>query len=283
MVGLLAGCSTGSTPFSAGSATTPSATTWVLAQAAGVAGRTYVAVDGQRDGHRWNPVLGTRPSLTFVGSDLSVATGCNGSTGAASLVDGHLAVTGRRVTEIGCDGALNDQETWLNQITEDATVLVQGTRLQIRARSDMLSLVEEGPEAPEASLTDTPWRVTTTSDSRVAVPPADGPVELRISLDHPDPGTAGPANEVTGTLILASGCNSPAAPITVEFSSGVPTSMVVGSPSGLVKGGCSIDQLGYEAALFDDLGHDQVAIAMHGDQLTLSGATQTLTFTPPPR
>ncbi len=72
-------------------------------------------------------------SLTFTGTTMRVATGCNTLTGTVRVVDSTLVVDGLHGTEIGCEPPLMRQEQWVGQMLQ--------ARPRLELSGPMLSLL----------------------------------------------------------------------------------------------------------------------------------------------
>jgi heat shock protein HslJ len=88
-------------------------------------------------------VAGTRVRLSFDGDDLSAHAGCNHLFGTADLHDEQLTVGRMGGTEMGCEPALAEQDTWLQGFLGGGpAVALDGTTLTLSQGATTMELTE---------------------------------------------------------------------------------------------------------------------------------------------
>lgn len=184
-------------------------------------GRTFLsqAVTGR------TLVPDTEIRLTFNDGHLGATAGCN-SLGAPYSLDGDTLVIdeGMSMTEIGCDPARHDQDTWLADfLTSKPTILLAGSELTLRDGTTAIELLDRELADPDRELVGTTWLVDSiiTGEAVSSVPP-----EGHVTLEFPDDqsflatardctSAAGPVQIGSDTLTFedfgvdAIGCSSP--------------------------------------------------------------------------
>ena len=141
----------------AASTTTEAATTTTMDLATALAGRTFVstAVEG------YQLVDGTEIALTFDGSNIGAAGGCNQMGSTWSLEGAVLVVPELAMTAMACEpAALMDQDTWLAAVlTSRPTVALDGDTLTLTAEGTLVTLVDRETADPDRPLEGTTWNL----------------------------------------------------------------------------------------------------------------------------
>ena len=104
-------------------------------------------------------VVGSEIRLTFDGENLGANAGCNQLGGTWSLEGDVLVVPeNMRMTEMACDPALMEQDTWLAEfLTSRPTVDVANDTLTLSGGDVTLTLVDREVADPDRSLEGTEW------------------------------------------------------------------------------------------------------------------------------
>lgn len=133
--------------------------------AASVVGRTFLS-ESATDGGAPRPLVGsTRIRLAFTADNLTAWAGCN-------TLSGHVQVTGTRLvvgdlasTAIGCDPALQDQDTWLARIlSADPSYTLDGDHLELVSGTTTIRLLDRRVADPDRPLQGTMWQVDGIAD-----------------------------------------------------------------------------------------------------------------------
>lgn len=143
----------------------------------------YLSVEVTENGMPKALVDGTVIALRFVDGQVSVSAGCNSMGGPYSVDDGVLVADEFATTDMGCDPARHEQDSWVAglltsrptvDITVDGVVLSNPT---VTARFVDRSIVE-----PDAELVGTTWTVTGYVDGETAMSAvvASSPATLRF-------------------------------------------------------------------------------------------------------
>ncbi|MHB1137367.1 MAG: META domain-containing protein [Microthrixaceae bacterium] len=242
-----------------GDTTAPDSTAPVTTVAEGSGG-----LDGQSfesttvEGHEL--VEGSTVLLTFEDGTLSVIAGCNTISGAYSLQGGTLAFEGEpRMTMMGCDQALADQDTWLGGwLTAGVAVTETDGGLQLEGDGVTMDLVAGGEEV-DAPLVGVTWTLETISTDATSsnVPASVTAPTIEFAAD--------------GTVALTLGCNNGNS--TVTTSGDTLTFTVVAS----TRMACEDDAMTVEAAVTAVI-DGEVTFSIDGDRLTLTKGTSSLTY-----
>ncbi len=161
--------------------------------ATALAGRTFVstAVEG------YQLVDGTEIALTFDGSNIGAAGGCNQMGSTWSLEGAVLVVPEPAMTAMACEpAALMDQDTWLAAVlTSRPTVALDGDTLTLTAEGTLVTLVDRETADPDRPLEGTTWNLegVVAGDTVSSLPAGAGTPTLRFE---------------GGQLALDTGCNT---------------------------------------------------------------------------
>jgi heat shock protein HslJ len=109
------------------------------------------------------PVEGTTVRLSFFdATSLSISGGCNSQSGSYSVCDGRLCLSELSRTEIGCESALHDQDTWLSDFFLASPLVTQsGARLTLESPEAILSFLDREVADPDRPLVGPTWRIDT--------------------------------------------------------------------------------------------------------------------------
>lgn len=158
-------------------------------------GRTFVAIlitEGEADRRL---VAGTELRLGFDDGQLSVTAGCNSLSGPYTLDGEVLTVSDLAGTEMGCEPALMEQDTWIADVlSRDVTVSVEGAELTVSAADTTIFLTDREVAQPDASLVGSTWMLDSLIDG---VTVSSVPVGVTATVTFAD-----------GTYSLSPGCNN---------------------------------------------------------------------------
>jgi heat shock protein HslJ len=161
-------------------------------------GRTFVGDDVSVDDQPYSLVKGSQLRVSFGDQNIGAQAGCNSMGGDASWAGGVLVVDGKTLvmTEMGCDEALMQQDTWFADVlTSKPTLSQSASTLTITSGGTVIVLTDKEVALPDASLTGTLWRLDSivSGDSASSVPSG---VESTLELND------------SGDLTADLGCNS---------------------------------------------------------------------------
>jgi heat shock protein HslJ len=166
----------------------------------GLRGRTFVSTSVTENGKP--RVLAAGTAVTFRFSDdgrLSAAAGCNTMSGPVNLAGGRIEVTELAMTGMGCDPALQQQDTWLaNVLSGKPSWRLDGNNLVVSSGGTELALLDRREARPDLPLRGTRWSVDTIMDGDTASSAPPG-----ASLVFED-----------GTVRVETGCNQGSASYT---------------------------------------------------------------------
>ena len=140
------------------STSTTAAPTTTVDLATSLDGRTFLStgVEG------YQLVDGAQIQLTFDGTDIAAAGGCNQIASTWSLEGAVLVVAPPAMTMMACDpAALMDQDTWFSALlTSKPTVSVDGDELTITATDGtVVTFLDQSVANPDLPLEGTTWSV----------------------------------------------------------------------------------------------------------------------------
>lgn len=120
-------------------------------------GTTYVVTAITEAGTPRPLVEGTEIRLGFDGGQLSITAGCNSMSGRYELSDGTLTVESLATTEMGCDPARMDQDTWVAGLFARPVELRTGADASLTSGDVVLALADREQVAPDEPLEGTKW------------------------------------------------------------------------------------------------------------------------------
>jgi heat shock protein HslJ len=170
-----------------------------------LAGRTFLstATTGR------DLVPGSRVRISFTEDAIAANAGCNSMGGAYTVRDGLIAATGLMMTEMACEPALMEQDTWLAALIGGARATLEGDTLTLAgtagaAKDTTVTLLDRRVADPDRPLEGTTWVL----DSIVTGATASSvPAGVRASLRIEG-----------GTAAVEFGCNRGGGPATTEGS-----------------------------------------------------------------
>jgi len=196
-------------------------------------------------------VPGSQVRLSFEDGRIGANAGCNSMSGPYAVDGGRLDVGSLATTEMGCDEALMDQDTWLAWFLDGALITLAGDELTLAKDGITLTLLDREVADPDRPLAGTRWVVDgLVSGDAVSSVPAGVVATLVFS---------------EGRVAVEAGCNTGGG--TAEIGE---TTLTFG-PIGLTKMACGPDAMAVEQAVTSVLA-GTVDHAIEADSLTLSGA-----------
>ncbi len=163
-----------------------------------LAGRIFVADDVMVNDEPYRLVRGTVLRVSFEEGTVGASAGCNSMSGSAQWETGVLVVDGQTLsmTEMGCQAALMEQDTWFADfLTSEPRLLQSGTTLTMSNEDTVIVLTDEARAVPDAGLTGTMWRLDALATAG-AVSSVPSGVESSLQFDD------------KGGLAAFLGCNS---------------------------------------------------------------------------
>lgn len=194
-------------------------------------------------------VEGTTISLLFEADSLSMNAGCNTMFGGYTFDEDALMVEQLAMTQMACDPALMDQDTWLSEFLNGLPkAAYEGTTLTLTG-ADATVTFDEIADAP---IEGTTWVVTgTVANEAVASVPAGAEATLTIT---------------DGSAAIASGCNTGSGDVEVTE-----TTLTFG-PVATTRMACADDLMALEASVLGVL-DGTVDYQIHGDSLLITSTS----------
>jgi heat shock protein HslJ len=165
--------------------------------AEGLTGRTFLSTEVK--GHTL--VEGTRLSIGFPkDGEFTVNAGCNHLFGnLTSTANGKLSIENVGGTDMGCDKARMDQDTWISTFLSSGPAWkLDGDKLVLTSGSEELVFMDREVAEPDQALTSVKWTVDTLVTGEVASSvPQGGEAHLTFSGDGKVTGNTG-CNQLNG-------------------------------------------------------------------------------------
>jgi heat shock protein HslJ len=215
-------------------------------------GRTFVGADVS--GHAL--VKGTTLRFDFKDGNVGVTAGCNHLSGPATLTDGALQVGSMGGTEMGCDQALMDQDTWLAGFLESGPAATVDDQRLVLAKGGTTIAVEDEAQMQAGNPIDlegTTWQLESV---------LSGPGDEGTATSVPA-GVTPTLLIADGTIQLFTGCNRGMGSVEVTESTLTVPALA------LTKMACSQELAALESAFTIVLG-GQTGYAQAYDVLTLT-------------
>lgn len=157
-------------------------------------------------------LVGDMLLLSFEGAprEMSFSAGCNTHSGEYEMNEDVFTMLGMYATEIGCDMALMDQDSWLaNFFMSSPSVVHEGDTITFTGSDATLVFIDEEVAIPDRALQDITWEINTYFDGEVAttynldVSPSlhfasDGTVTANLGCN----GASGTYTEDSGSLTI---------------------------------------------------------------------------------
>ena len=131
-----------------------------------VTGRTFLSTG--HDDHQL--VASSQVRLVFLDATrLGMSAGCNSMGGQYTIKDSTLHVLGPiSQTEMACDAALMDQDTWIAGFLDGAAMTTDGLTLVLTKDGDTLTFMDEKVANPDRPIEGTTWVVEGLVQNQVA-------------------------------------------------------------------------------------------------------------------
>jgi heat shock protein HslJ len=219
----------------------------------GIDGRTFLStkVEGQ------TLVAGSTIRLSFNGTNIGLSAGCN-SMGGRFAVDGDRLLTDQMGgTDMACDPALMDQDRWVSEFLNGATIALDGDTLTLTRGDTRLTLTDREVADPDRPLLGTRWVLDgiISGDAVSSVP-----VGVNASLVFSE-----------GQVDVEAGCNTGSGGIQVVDNT------ITVSGIALTKMACEADAMTVEGAMGAVL-NGTIVYEIEAGVLTLRTANAGLTF-----
>ncbi len=210
-----------------------------------LAGRTFLSTG--LDGHTL--VEGTQIALSFEHTSMSASAGCN-QLGGTMSIDGDTLVVGDMMqTEMGCEEALMEQDTWLGSLLQARpTLSLDGDTLSVTSADSTVTLVDREVADPDLPLVGTTWVVDGLIDGDAI---SSVPKNTEASMTITD-----------GQATLHTGCNTGDALIEISDST------ITFEPVEITAMACEPDAMRLEAAVTNAL-RGEVSYSIEAGRLTL--------------
>lgn len=216
-------------------------------------GRTFIStgVEGRA------LVAGSTVRVAFGNGTVQASAGCNSMSGAYRIDGGRLVAGQLATTEMACDPALMEQDRWLADLLNGATVGLDGDTLTLTKGTTRLTLLDREVADPDRPLIGTRWVVDgLVSGGAVASVPAGVVAALTFADDRVD---------------VEAGCNTGGGSVRVSE-----TTIEVG-PIALTKMACEPARMAVEQAVVTVLS-GTIRYAIEAAMLTLDAGGVGLTL-----
>jgi heat shock protein HslJ len=167
-----------------------------------LAGTTYVVTAVTEAGRPRDLVDGTEVRVRFDGDRVVLTAGCNTMGGNYRLTGTRLTVHDLAMTDMGCDQARMDQDTWLAGLFAGPVELATGDHAALTSGDTVLSLADRRVVSPDLPLAGTWWQLDTLVDGGVA---GSVPTGVVAYLHFQD-----------GVAEVYDGCNGGGGPVEVD-------------------------------------------------------------------
>jgi heat shock protein HslJ len=223
-------------------------------------GRQFLSVDVTVNDVQRPLVAGTRIRISFTADSVGATAGCNHMSGRYRLQGGRLIVDQMGMTEMGCDPALHDQDTWLAAfLGAQPQVRLSGADLVLESSGTIVRLLDREVAEPDLPLLATRWTLTTITDRGAASSVPEG-VQSTLELS-PD-----------GNFSLHAGCNQGGG--RYEFDG----SMIRFSDVALTRMACDDARSQVETAVLAVIGADGLSFSIDANNLTLNAGDRGLVY-----
>lgn len=122
---------------------------------------TYVVTGVTVKGERRDLVPGTEIRLRLEDGRLTLTAGCNTMSGRYRLDGSRMTVGALQMTEMGCDRARMDQDTWVGGLFARPVQFTPGPDGAVISGETVLALADREQVAPDKPLVGTKWRLDT--------------------------------------------------------------------------------------------------------------------------
>lgn len=125
---------------------------------------TYVVTGVTQDGAQHALVAGTAIRVRFADGQVTLTAGCNTMSGKYALEETRLTVEPFATTDMGCDQARMDQDTWLAGLFEKPVQLITGDDASLVSGATVLALADREKASPDKPLVGTTWLLDTVTN-----------------------------------------------------------------------------------------------------------------------
>lgn len=220
---------------------------------------TYVVTGVTEKGTARDLVPGTEIRLRFEDGRLTLTAGCNTMIGTYDLDGSRLTVSALEMTEMGCDRARMDQDTWLGGLFARPVQFSPGPDGAIISGDTVLSIADREQVSPDRPLVGTKWLLDTVYQKETASSVPAG-VSAYIVF------------EADGTVGFYDGCNEGGGPATIEDGR-----IGFGDLTSTLRG-CTVDEVNRVADAFGRVVGGTVAYEIEENSLTLTRGAHGLGF-----
>lgn len=227
-------------------------------------GREFWSTSVTENGAERALVPGTKIQLRFDGKNIGASAGCNSMGGPYTIEGDTLRVTEMGMTEMGCDPARHEQDSFVAALlTDSPTVTLVGDTLTVESGTVRLELLDATVANPDVAIVGTLWEVTGFIDGQAAT-----------SMNVARAGTLTFTDE--STMSGFDGCGDFSAPVEVsDGSTGGPVDgdgeVQFGSVDRLTTAGCADAE--YASMLHAVFDAGDATIIVDGQNMTLMSRT----------
>ncbi len=219
----------------------------------GLEGRTFLATGAI--GRVLVP--GSRVRVSFQGGQISAGGGCNAMSGPYAVAGDRLLVRQLAMTEMACEPVLMDQDRWLADLFDGATIALAGDTLTLAKDGVALTLVDREVADPDRPLVGTRWVVDGLASAGAV---SSVPVGVVAALTFAD-----------GQVNVQAGCNRGGGAVTVTDAT------LTFGPIALTKMACEDGVMQVERAVTAVLS-GEVRYTIEAGTLTLDAGAAGLTL-----
>ncbi len=215
-------------------------------------GKTFVSTGV--DGHEL--VADSEIRLTFQDGSISVNAGCNTLVGAYTIEGDTLQAPVLAMTQMACDPALMDQDTWLSETFSGApTLAVDGDNLTVAgADGSTITFLDAAVAEPDLPLEGTRWVVDgLLANEGISTVPIGAEASITIT---------------DGTAAVEAGCNTGSAGVEITDTT------ITFGPLALTRMACGPEQTELENAVVAVLS-GEVGYTIASDTLQLRTTTDS--------
>jgi heat shock protein HslJ len=224
------------------------------APVASVDGHTYLSTGSTG----FDIVDGSTVRMSFDAGNISVNAGCNTMFSAYAITDGTLSAETMAMTEMACEPALMDQDTFLAAfLTSAPAVALTGDELTLTSGDASISFLDRKVADPDLPLEGTTWVVDTiiTGDATSSVP---GTEEASITITD-------------GIAAVDFGCNTGSGDVTITAET------ITFGPLAMTLMACADDAATLESAVVVTLS-GEVTYEIEAQRLTLTNGVDGLSL-----
>lgn len=216
-------------------------------------GRTYIATSVTQDGTPRAVVPGSQLRLSFQEDAVGASAGCNTMSGSGGITEGILVVTDLATTEMACDPALMEQESWWAELLTGRPAAEVGERALTLTSGSTVVAMTSAENVPDLPLAGTGWQLQSI-------------IEGGAASSVPAGTSAALAVDGSAMTVTVSDCRSTTVAI-VENGT-----RLTFDPQPFAQPLCTGQSAVTEAAVLGVFGGGQVDVVIDGEVLTVDGA-----------